>query len=161
MIVSQQAGCDTMARMYSRKKGISGSNKPMVKEAKWVSHKPAEIKDIIVKLAKDGKSSSEIGSLLRDQYGIPSVRMVSEKKINQIMKENDVASELPEDMFNLLKNSVKLMAHLDSNKHDRYSKRGLELTESKIRRLAKYYKSRDVLPGEWKYDPEKAKLLVK
>ncbi|UCD03468.1 MAG: 30S ribosomal protein S15 [Candidatus Aenigmatarchaeota archaeon] len=150
-----------MARMYSRKKGRSGSRRPKVKEAKWVSHKPAEIKDIIVKLANEGKSSAEIGSILRDKYGIPSVRMVTEKKISQIMKENKVASELPEDMLNLLKNAVKLRAHLEGNKHDRYSKRGLELTESKIRRLAKYYKSRDVLPGDWDYDPEKAKLLVK
>jgi small subunit ribosomal protein S15 len=150
-----------MARMYSRKKGSSGSSKPKVKDAKWVSHKPAEIKDIVVKLANEGKSSSEIGSILRDQYGIPSVRMVTEKKIAGIMKENKVSGDLPEDMFNLLKNAVRLRAHLDGNKHDRYSKRGLELTESKIRRLAKYYKSRDVLPGDWNYDPEKAKLLVK
>ena len=150
-----------MARMYSRKKGTSGSTKPMVKEAKWVSLKPAEIKDIIVKLANDGKTSSEIGSTLRDQYGIPSVKIVTEKKINQMMKENKVSGDLPEDMFNLLKNAVRLRAHLDGNKHDRYSKRGLELTESKIRRLAKYYKSREVLPTDWNYDPEKAKLLVK
>jgi small subunit ribosomal protein S15 len=150
-----------MARMYSRKKGSSGSTKPMQKEAKWVSHKPAEVNDIIVKLANEGKNSAEIGSILRDQYGIPSVRMVTEKKINAIMKEKEVWSVLPEDMLNLLKNAVRLRAHLDGNKHDRYSKRGLELTESKIRRLAKYYKSREILPVEWNYDPEKAKLLVK
>ena len=44
-----------MARMYSRKKGRSGSTRPAVKEAKWVSHKPAEIEDIVAKLAKEGK----------------------------------------------------------------------------------------------------------
>ena len=150
-----------MAGMYSRKKGRSGSSKPFQKEAKWVSHKPAEVEDIVVKLAKEGKSSAGIGIILRDQYGIPSVRTLSKKKIMQIMKDNELGTELPEDMFNLLKGAVKLRAHLDTNKHDRYSKRGLELTESKIRRLAKHYKSRNLLPEDWNYDPEKAKLLVK
>jgi len=68
---------------------------------------------------------------------------------------------MPDDMLNLMKRAVKLRAHLARNKHDRYSKRGMELIESKIRRLAKYYKSRNILPEKWRYDPEKAKLLVK
>jgi small subunit ribosomal protein S15 len=150
-----------MARMYSRKKGKSGSRKPAHKEAKWVSHKPAETEDIVTKLAKKGRGPAEIGLILRDQYGIPSVRLVSKKKIMQIMHEKQAAGELPDDMLNLLKNAVRLRAHLDRNRHDRYSKRGLELTESKIRRLAKYYKARQILPEKWSYDPNQAKLLVK
>ncbi|RLJ09834.1 MAG: 30S ribosomal protein S15, partial [Candidatus Aenigmatarchaeota archaeon] len=31
----------------------------------------------------------------------------------------------------------------------------------KIRRLVKYYKRKKVLPPDWKYDPERAKLIVK
>jgi small subunit ribosomal protein S15 len=150
-----------MARMYSRNKGKSGSSRPPQKEAKWVSYKPGELEDIVVKLAKEGKSAADIGTILRDQYGVPSVRALSGKKILQILKERELASDLPEDMTNLLKNAVKLRAHLEGNKHDRYSKRGLELTESKIRRLAKYYKGKDILSEKWNYDPEKAKLLVK
>ncbi len=150
-----------MARMYSRNKGKSGSTKPAVKEAKWVTHKPAEIEDIIAKLAKEGKTSAEIGLILRDQYGIPSVRAAVKKTMVKVMKEKGVTGELPEDMLNLLKSAVRLKAHLDKNNHDRYSKRGLELTESKIRRLAKYYKTRQVIPQNWNYDPDQAKLLVK
>ncbi len=150
-----------MARMYSRKKGKSGSRRPVQKQAKWLTHKPAEIEDIVAKLANQGKSSSRAGIILRDQYGIPSVRAATNKKIQGIMKEKGGAQELPEDMLNLLRSAVRLMAHLDKNKHDRYCKRGLELTESKIRRLAKYYKNNRILPENWNYDPEKAKLLVK
>jgi small subunit ribosomal protein S15 len=150
-----------MARMHSRKKGKSGSHKPAVKKAAWVSYKTKEIEEIAVKLAKEAKSSAEAGILLRDQYGVPSVRATTGKKMQQIMKENKMGPQLPEDLNNLLKKAIKLKTHLDTNKHDRYSKRGLELTESKIRRLAKYYKSRKVLPEKWGYDPEKAKLLVK
>jgi len=134
-----------MARMYSRKKGKSGSHRPANADVKWVTHKPEEVEAIA----------------LRDQYGIPSVRAVTKKKMGSILREKGIKNELPEEMLNLLKNAVKLRSHLDNNKHDRYSKRGLELTESKIRRLAKYYKSRNVIPESWKYDLEKAKLLAK
>jgi small subunit ribosomal protein S15 len=150
-----------MARMYSRKKGKSGSHKPINKEAKWVTHKPQEIEDIVIRLAKEGKSSAEIGTELRDQYGIPSSKAVAKRKITSIMKEKGFFRELPEEMVNLLRNAVKLRAHLETNKHDRYSKRGLELTESKIRRLAVYYKKTGTLQKSWVYDPEKAKLLAK
>jgi len=150
-----------MARMHSRKKGKSGSHKPAHKKAAWVSYKPEEIEEIAVKLAKEARSSAETGALLRDQYGIPSVRSTTGKKMHQIMKDHNMSPKLPEDLNYLLKKAVKLKSHLDSNKHDRYSKRGLELTESKIRRLTKYYRKVKVLPENWAYDPEKAKLLVK
>jgi ribosomal protein S15P/S13E len=53
------------------------------------------------------------------------------------------------------------MKHMDSNTKDNTAKRGYQLTVSKIRRLAKYYKRNRKLPEDWRYTPEKAKLLVK
>jgi small subunit ribosomal protein S15 len=150
-----------MARMYSRKKGKSGSHRPLDKTAPWIEYKPEEVEELVVKLAKQGLSSAEIGVILRDQYGIPLVKFATKKGISQIMKEKKLYPKLPEDMFNLIKKAVNLREHLGKNKKDAHSKRGLELTESKIRKLAKYYKTNKVLPKEWKYVPEQAKLLVK
>ena len=151
-----------MARMYSRKKGKSGSKKPLQRIAPWVRYKPNEVEEIVIKLAKKEMQSAKIGTILRDQYGIPSARLVTKKKITQIMKEHKVYhTPYPEDMFNLLKKAVNLAAHLQKNKKDYTSKRGLEITESKIRRLGKYYKRKGVLPKDWKYDLEKAKLIVR
>ncbi|HJW96895.1 MAG TPA: 30S ribosomal protein S15 [archaeon] len=153
-----------MARVYSRKKGKSGSKKPMVKSAPWVKLKKEEVEEIIVKLAKKGHSSAEIGLILRDQYGIPSVRVKElhmKEKIAKIMKAHNAYAPFPEDMYNLLRKAVLLHAHMQKNKRDYTSKRGLQITESKIRRLAKYYKARGLLPADYKYDVEKAKLLVK
>ncbi|NOX71784.1 MAG: 30S ribosomal protein S15 [Candidatus Micrarchaeota archaeon] len=150
-----------MARMYSRKRGKSGSHKPMKKLAPWVELAPKEIEDLVLKFAKKGHQSPEIGIILRDQYGIPSVKMFTKKGISEIMKEHNAYSKLPEDLFNMLEKAVNLREHLRKNKKDATSKRGLELTESKVRRLAKYYKAKGLLPKDWKYDPEKAKLLVK
>ncbi len=151
-----------MARMYSRKKGKSSSSKPLQRTSTWMKLKPAEVDEIIVKLAKQGKQSAEIGLILRDGYGIPSTRDAYKQRVARIMKKHGVYNEiLPEDMYNLVKRAVNLRKHMDNNKKDYTSYRGLELTESKIRRLAKFYKKQKALPEKWKWNPEKAKLWVK
>ena len=52
------------------------------------------------------------------------------------------------------------MEHQFSYMNEETAKRGLHLTESKIRRLVKYYKKTNKLPAAWKYDREQAKLLI-
>ena len=148
-----------MARIYARRKGIAGSKRPLV-PAQWVSYSGDEVERLVVKLIKDGMQSAKVGLVLRDQYGIPSVRAVTGKTVTKIMEDNQVMPKIPEDLFNLLRKAVKLRIHLEKNKRDAHSKRGLELLESKIRRLIKYYIKTKKLPAGWKYDPERAKLIV-
>ena len=46
-----------MARMHSGKKGKSGSSKPLTeKKHTWVSYDAKELKQIIIKLAKEQKT---------------------------------------------------------------------------------------------------------
>jgi small subunit ribosomal protein S15 len=150
-----------MARMHSRKKGRAGSKRPSRKTPpKWVRYKKSEIEELVLKMAKEGNSSSMIGLTLRDQFGIPSVKKITGKTISEIMKSNKIYPEIPEDLFNLLAQAVNLREHLDKRKKDYTSKRGLELLESKIRRLVKYYVREKVLPEDWRYSAERAKLLV-
>jgi small subunit ribosomal protein S15 len=59
-----------------------------------------------------------------------------------------------------MKRAVNLRRHLEEHPKDYHSKKGLIEIESKIHRLVKYYKSRGVLPPDWEYTPEKAKLFV-
>lgn len=126
-----------------------------------MDYKPKEVEDLIVKYAKQGMQSAQIGLILRDQYGIPSVTAVTDKTISQILRENNLQTKLPEDLLNLLKRVVEVRVHLERNKKDYQSYRGLELAESKIRRLAKYYIREGILPKGWKYDAEQAKLLIR
>jgi small subunit ribosomal protein S15 len=149
-----------MARIYSRKKGRSGSTKPIHKKPRWVKVKKKEVEELVVKLAKQRKGSAEIGAILRDQYGIPDVKSITGKSITQIMKENDLYPDIPEDLLNLLKRAVNLHEHLKKNKKDKHSRKGLEHMESKIRRLVKYYVRTGKLPKGWTYRPEEAKLIV-
>ncbi|MEE8402232.1 MAG: 30S ribosomal protein S15 [Candidatus Hydrothermarchaeaceae archaeon] len=151
-----------MARMYSRKKGKSGSTRPVRTAApKWVEHSTKELEEIIVKLAKKGENPSKIGIILRDQYGVPLIKTVSKKKITQILAKNEIKPKIPEDMMNLLRRAVNLDRHNTTNHKDMGSKRGMQLTEAKIRRLANYYKSAGRLPEDWKYNLKQAKLTVK
>ncbi|MCS7105717.1 MAG: 30S ribosomal protein S15 [Candidatus Aenigmarchaeota archaeon] len=127
---------------------------------KWVKLKKDEVEELVVKLAKEGNNSAKIGLILRDSYGIPDVKAITGKTITQIMKEHKVYPSYPEDLLSLFRRAVRLREHLEKNKADKHSLRGLQLLESKIRKLAKYYIRKGILPKDWKYSPEEAKLLV-
>lgn len=148
-----------MARMHSRKRGASGSKKP-IKPANWVTYDAKEVERLILKMRKEGVATAMIGMTLRDQYGIPSVKAVTGKTIKKILKENEASTELPEDLVNLLRKAVNLRNHMEKSKKDYTSKHGLQNLESKIRRLGKYYIKRKELPEDWKYDAERAKLII-
>lgn len=150
-----------MARMYSRKKGKSGSTKPSkTQKPVWAVYKAKEIELLIGKIGKEIKSASKIGMVLRDNYGIADVKAVTKKSITKILEEKGINQEFPEDLLALMKRSVQIRKHIDENHKDQTAKRGLLLTESKIKRLVKYYKKINKLDLKWKYDPTKAKLSI-
>lgn len=142
--------------MHSRKRGKHGSKKPAKKTApSWVRYKPKEVELLIAKLAKDGKNASQIGILLRDVYGIPSVLAFCGKSVSAVLKEKKLLPEVPEDLVSLFKKFATIRKHLEANKHDETAARGLLLTESKINRLVNYYKSTERIPETWRFDPER------
>jgi len=147
--------------MHARKKGKSGSTKPARSNASsWVRHKPDVVEKLVIKLGKDDKTPAMIGTLLRDQYGIPDVRTVTGKKLTNILVENKLSKQLPHDLLDLMKRAVNLRKHLESNKNDKHSTRGLHLIESKIKRLTKYYQKTGKVDAAWRYNPEEAKLII-
>ena len=133
----------------------------MAEKPEWLEMTEEEIVELIVKLHREGQSTSQIGIILRDQYGIPSTKTVLGAKITEILKDNGTEFEYPEDLLNLIRRAVNIREHLEENPKDLHSKRGLMIIESKIRRLVKYYTRNNVLPEGWRYDPKTAALLVK
>jgi small subunit ribosomal protein S15 len=133
----------------------------MALEPDWIEYSTEEIEELILKLTKEGNSTSKIGVILRDQYGIPDVKAVTGMKITQILEKHDQALEYPEDLMNLIRKAVNVRDHLEENPKDLHTRRGLQLMESRIRRLVKYYVREGVLPQGWRYEPKKAALLVK
>ena len=142
--------------MHSRKRGKHGSKRPAKKTApSWIRYKPKEVELLIAKLAKEGKTSSQIGIALRDTYGIPSVSALCGKSITAMLKEKKMLPEIPEDLVALFRRYAAVKKHLETNKHDETAARGLSLAESKINRLVKYYKRSGRIQETWKFDPER------
>ena len=151
------------ARKSTKKKTTKKAvkKKPAKKAVqKWTRYKEKEVELLIVKLAKEGKTASQIGLHLRDVYGIPDVKVITKKSISEILKESELLPKVPEDLMALMKKAVLIRKHMEQNKKDMPALRGLQLTESKISKLIKYYKKKNRLPKEWKYDPSKVKLLA-
>jgi len=150
-----------MARMHSRKRGKAGSKKPpREKEQPWLSYTSEEVEQLVVKLAKAEHAPSKIGMVLRDEYGIPDVKKITGKKVLDILRNAKQATGLPEGLTALMRKQTLLLKHIERNKKDMASRRGLLLTKSKIRRLTKYYQREGVLPKDWKVDTAQAKLIV-
>jgi len=114
----------------------------------------------ICKLAKKGMMPSQIGVALRDWHGVAQVRWVTGNKILRILKAKGLAPQLPEDLYHLIKKAVSIRKHLERNRKDKDAKFRLILVESRIHRLARYYKTTRVLPPNWKYESSTASALV-
>lgn len=119
-----------------------------------------ELVEEAVKLAKGGMSSAQVGTVLRDSFGVPSVRAVVGERMVPLLKGHGVAPELPEDLQALLKRVVHLQRHLAQHPKDLSNRRGLSLMESRIRRLALYYRRQKLLPEDWRYTSAGAVLQV-
>lgn len=146
--------------MPKTEKGRSHSIRPVGKRPPlWCKYTPEEVESIVIKLAREGHSASKIGIILRDQYGVPLVKPIAGKTITKILKQADLAPSLPEDLEILLKRASGLIVHLEKNKKDPYNKHALQQIESKIHKLAKYYKREGILPPDWKYEAKTASLV--
>jgi len=150
---------DTMARMHSARRGSSGSTKPRNPDTSWVVYDEDEIIQLIEKLTDQGLRASEIGRKLRDRYGVPDVKEITGKSITEILEANDLNSEIPEDLYNLMEKAVRVSQHIDEHGEDDEARRNLNLTESKIRRLADYYRG-DAIHEDWSYSLTEAQLRV-
>jgi ribosomal protein S15P/S13E len=84
--------------------------------------------------------------LLRDSHGVPQVASITGSKILRILKGAGLGPEIPEDLYYLIKKAVSMRKHLERNRKDKDGKFRLILIESRIHRLARYYKVR---PGAW------------
>lgn len=150
-----------MARMHARRRGVSGSVRPYrTKAPEWSNTDTEQIQSLIVDLKKQGLSTAQIGIILRDKYAVPNVKLATGKSITQIIEEHGIVTEIPEDLRNLIVKALGMRKHLAENKRDLHNKRQLMLTESKVRRLVRYYVKSGKLPKGWVYKPETAEILL-
>ncbi|KAL8365961.1 hypothetical protein RB595_004642 [Gaeumannomyces hyphopodioides] len=175
-----------MGRLHSNGKGISSSAIPYSRNPPaWLKTTPEQVVEQICKLAKKGVTPSQIGVVLRDSHGIAQVKVVTGNKILRILKSEGLAPDIPEDLYMLIKKvgqlpaadllpvkhvcadslhspgqAVSVRKHLERNRKDKDSKFRLILIESRIHRLARYYKTVGVLPPTWRYESATASTIV-
>jgi small subunit ribosomal protein S15 len=95
---------------------------------------------------------------LRDQHSIPLIKPITKKSVGEILEENKLMPEMPEDLENIVQKAVGLQKHLKANKGDNRNVRSLELIEAKVHRLSVYYKRIGRIPQNWKYKSVVAQL---
>mmetsp|Transcript_12871 Transcript_12871/g.32490 ORF Transcript_12871/g.32490 Transcript_12871/m.32490 type:complete len:152 (-) Transcript_12871:254-709(-) len=150
-----------MGRMHSKGKGMSKSALPYKKSSpSWVKATAHEVTENIIKLARKGHAPSQIGVILRDSHGIPQVNSVTSSKVLRILKAHGLAPEIPEDLYFLIKKAVNVRKHMERNRKDKDSKFRLILIESRIHRLARYYKTTKKVAPNFKYESATASTLV-
>jgi len=150
-----------MGRMYSKGKGIARRCLPYRKAApSWVAISSNDVVDSITRLAKKGNSPSAIGVTLRDTQGLPQVKSITGSKILRILKKVGLAPQIPEDLYHLIKKAVNIRKHLEKSRRDKDAKFRLILVESRIHRLARYYRNVKSLPATWRYQSKKADTLI-
>lgn len=81
---------------------------------------------------------------------MPSIKKLTGKSVTKILEDAKIVSNLPEDLEALVVKATKLKKHLEFNTRDTHNKRGLQLIESKIRRLSGYYKKEGRIPANWR-----------
>ena len=145
--------------MPKQEKGKSHSIRPVSRRPpSWCKYQPEEVESFIIKLAKEGHSTSSIGTILRDQYAIPLTKPIIGKSISDVLESAGLAATMPEDLANLMKKAQSLAVHLDKNKKDLHNKRNMQIIEARIHKLSRYYKREGVLPKNWKYEAKIASV---
>ncbi|XP_006574249.1 40S ribosomal protein S13-like, partial [Glycine soja] len=140
-------------------RGISNSTLPYKRTSpSWLKISSHEVEENICKFAKKGLTPSHIGVILHDSHGIAQVKSVTGSKILRILKAHRLAPEISKDLYHLIKKVVYIRKHLERNKKDKDSKFKLILVESRIHRLAHYYKKTKKLPPVWKYESTTANI---
>ncbi|OMO50484.1 Ribosomal protein S15 [Corchorus capsularis] len=74
----------------------------------------------------------------------------AKKGLKHLRLAHGLALEIPEDLYHFIKKVVAIRKHLERNRKDKDSKFRLILVESRIHRLAHYYKKTKKFPPTWK-----------
>ncbi|MGV8152399.1 MAG: 30S ribosomal protein S15 [Candidatus Nanoarchaeia archaeon] len=105
----------------------------------WLKYTEEEVKAIVLKLADKGFTAEKIGLALRDQYGIPKVKIYG-LKIGRILKDENKFTE--PGLVNLKNKMKNIETHDKKNRGDRVAGRSLIITKAKLKKQNDYLTSR-------------------
>jgi len=112
--------------------------KQELKKPTWLKYTEEEVKAIILKLHKKGISPEKIGLTLRDQYGIPSVKLYN-IKIKEVLGDEFIEPTV-KNLENKLQNIIR---HYSKNKQDKKTGRALIITKAKLKKSVEYHSKKN------------------
>jgi small subunit ribosomal protein S15 len=116
----------------SKTKKSNKTEKPV-----WLKYTEEEVRAIVLKLADKGLTAEKIGLVLRDQYGIPKVKIYN-LKISKILKEK---FQEPTDL-NLKNKLQKIISHYKKHEQDKRAELSLIITKAKLKKREDYSKKK-------------------
>ncbi len=87
----------------------------MAEKSDWSKLKPSEVEKLIVELGEKKIPPEKIGLILRDQHGIPKVKLFK-LKINKVLAKHNLA--INSEKKNIETKIERLGNHFAKNKHD-------------------------------------------
>jgi small subunit ribosomal protein S15 len=105
------------------------------KKPTWLKYTKSEVEAIILKLANKNLTAEKIGLTLRDQYGIPSVKLYN-ITIKDIMKDRFKEPTI----LNLETKLQNIINHFKKNNQDKKTGRALIITKAKLKKRTIQYR---------------------
>ncbi|MEN9625987.1 MAG: hypothetical protein RL557_315 [archaeon] len=99
----------------------------------WLKYSEDEVRSIILKLADKGLTAEKIGLVLKDQYGIPKVKLYN-FKIKDVLKDRFQEPTI----LNLQKKVEKITAHNQRYRNDKKAGRAMIITKAKLKKRSEY-----------------------
>ena len=110
-------------------------NMESLEKPSWIKMDEKELVAIIKELSTK-YPSSQIGMILRDQYGIPTTRVFG-KKLKSYLEELGI--ETKEDLVNAVNKVDSLKEHMKNNVTDKRSKHKLQKAQAHLNKVKRYY----------------------
>ena len=99
----------------------------------WLKYSEDEVSLIILKLAEKGLTAEKIGLVLKDQYGIPRVKLYN-LKIKDVLKEKFQEPTI----INLQKKVERITLHNQRHKNDKKAGRSMIISKAKLKKRFEY-----------------------
>ncbi len=108
----------------------------------WLKYSEKEVKKMVLDLFDKGNSIEKIGLILKDQYGIPKVKLFG-LKIKKIIEEEKKEKCDEPTILNLKEKLDQIIKHYKKNKQDKNAERSLIITKAKLKKREDYHKKRE------------------